>query len=103
VPSAGAGSPSVGISVPGTGARVLRVYSPTKPGPPRRLDYTGLTFCSSGRFPAPATRCRLRVGMAFGDAMEVEEVVAYYDPVGWLLESGARIGADRSLAWRLAE
>jgi hypothetical protein len=84
--------------------------NPTRLGPPRRLDYAGWTYCSSGQFPALVARCRLRVrkGFALGDAMVVEEIVGYYDPVGWLLESGARITNDNSavdavIAWRLAE
>jgi|HubBroStandDraft_2_1064218.scaffolds.fasta_scaffold235837_2 hypothetical protein len=87
------------------GATLLGVDSLTKPGPPLRLDYAGWTYCATGRFPELVARCRLRVrvGDAIGDAAVVEEVLAYYDPVGWLLESGARISPDRAFAWRLAE
>ncbi|HEV3457311.1 MAG TPA: hypothetical protein VHG32_12190 [Thermoanaerobaculia bacterium] len=79
--------------------------SPSHPGLPQRLDYAGWTYCATGRFPELVARCRLRVqvGMPFTDSAGVEEVVAFYDPVGWLLESGARISPDRAFAWRLAE
>jgi hypothetical protein len=76
----------------------------TRPGPSVGLSYAGWTLCHLGQFPALGTRCYLRVqvGMPFTEGAGVEEVVAYYDPVGWLLESGARISPDRAFAWRLA-
>jgi hypothetical protein len=67
---------------------------------PGALSWAGWTFCRSGQLPAPGTRCYLRVRVS---ADLVEEVWAAYDPVGWLTRRGARIGADRALAWRLAE
>jgi hypothetical protein len=81
-------------------ATLLLMDSPTDPARPfRSLTWSGWTMCHSGQFPALGTRCYLRVRASaeFGDD-RVEEVWAAYDPVGWLLKSGARIGADRALA-----
>jgi|GEM_PF-6374735 len=78
--------------------------SPTDPAQPfRSLAWTGWTMCHMA-LPAPGTRCylRVRVSLDLGNDL-IEEVWAAYDPVGWLPKSGARIGADRALAWRPAE
>jgi hypothetical protein len=85
-------------------ATLLLMDSPTDPAPFRSLTWTGWTMCYSGQLPELGTRCylRVRVSLDLGDD-RVEEVWAAYDPVGWLLKSSARIGADRALAWRLAE
>ena len=84
-------------------ATLLLMDGPTDPAPFRSLAWTGWTMCHMA-LPALGTRCylRVRVSLDLGDD-RVEEVWAAYDPVGWLPKSGARIGADRALAWRLAE
>lgn len=81
--------------------------SPTAAQPFLSLSWARWTMCHLGQFPAPGTRCylRVRVSATLGDD-RVEEVWAAYDPVGWLLKSGARITADgerQPIAWRPAE
>ena len=82
--------------------------SPTSPARPfLSLSWAGWTMCHTGQFPAPGTRCylRVRVSLDFGDDRG-EEVWAAYDPVGWLPKSGARITAEgerRPIAWRPTE
>jgi hypothetical protein len=82
--------------------------SPSTPVQPfLSLSWAGWTMCHLGQFPALGTRCylRVRVSATIGDD-RVEEVWAAYDPMGWLLKSGARITADgerQPIAWRLAE
>ena len=86
------------------GAKVLRMDEPANPPQPfRSLRWTGWTMCHTGQFPAPGTRCylRVRVSLDLGNDL-IEEVWAAYDPVGWLPKSGARI-TEGVIAWRPAE